>query len=120
MTPGFGFIIMLALAAIFYKAADFEDLPHPLLWAGLSLGLYAGATYGLHWGVCGALLLQILLFLGMTVVLALGRPRGAISLAGLRRKHRLRQNRCPECNYDLEGVVRPGQCPECGADVPRT
>ena len=118
MIPWFGLVIMLGLAAFFYKAADFEDLPHPMLWAGLSIFLYIGAVHGLHWGICGALSLQMLLFAGMTCYLALVRPKGVFSIGELRKRSRLRHNKCPGCSYDLQGIRRPGKCPECGADIP--
>ena len=120
MTPWFGLVIMLGLAGIFYKTAEFEDLPHPLVWACLSALLYVGAVHWLQWGICGALVLQIGLMVAMTCFLALSRPRGTISIRDLRRRYRLRRNRCPECNYDLQGIDRPGPCPECGAALPRS
>jgi hypothetical protein len=32
----------------------------------------------------------------------------------LRRRHRVKRNRCPHCGYDRAGIASGTACPECG------
>lgn len=65
MAPWFGMVIMLGLAAAFYKAADFEDLSYPVVWGGGSCLLYLASVYLFDFGLCGALSMQVFLLLAM-------------------------------------------------------
>lgn len=118
MAPWFGLVIMLGLAVFFYKAAEFEDLSMPMLWGGGSCLAYLGAVYGLEWGLCGALFLQLLLFVAMGGWIAFNKHRREPSALPLKARWRLRRGLCPGCGYDLRGTRRPGACPECGMQVP--
>ncbi len=119
MSPWFGLVILLALAAFFYKAAKFEGLSMPAVWAGGSVSLYLAAAYGFGWGLCGTLGLQAALFVWLGAWLYLvGRP-GGLSWRKRRRHRRIERGCCPECGYDLQGTPGPGNCPECGGEIPR-
>ena len=102
MTPWFGLVIMLALAAFFYKAAEFEDSSIPLLWGGGSMGLHLGAVYWLGWGVCGALFLQLALFVLLALSIQFDKHRGDLSIRKIRERLNIRRGRCAKCSYDLQ------------------
>jgi hypothetical protein len=61
------FVIMLACAVFYYRAADIEDAPQ-LLWAGLSVLLYLLTWLWLGWGVLANLLAQVALLIGIAIV----------------------------------------------------
>ena len=62
----FQFILMLACAVFYYRAADLENAP-ALLWAGISFGVYALTWLWLGWGMLGNLFAQILLLIGIAI-----------------------------------------------------
>jgi hypothetical protein len=60
------FVLLLACAGVYYKAADVENVP-PLLWAGLSAAIYFLTWRLLGWGIIGNLFGQGLLLAGITI-----------------------------------------------------
>jgi hypothetical protein len=60
------FFLLLACAVGYYKAADIENVS-PMLWAGLSVGVFLLTWQLLHWGTIGNLLGQALLLAGITL-----------------------------------------------------
>jgi hypothetical protein len=60
-------VILLACAAAYYKAADMENAS-PLLWAGLSAGIFLFTWRFLGWGLPGDLVGQAALLAGITLV----------------------------------------------------
>ena len=107
---------MIGLAALFYWAADFENLSHPLAWGGASVLVYFGAGYGLHWDTCGMLMLQMGLLLIMAATIHFTKQRGGLAFWDLRKQRRLNRGLCPECGYDLKGKSSSSsdRCSECG------
>jgi hypothetical protein len=61
------FVMLLACAAIYYKAAEMED-SSGFLWSALSVGVFILTWVVLSWGWLGCLLGQAALFAGITVV----------------------------------------------------
>jgi len=118
MTPWFGLVIMLGLAGFFYKAADFEELSMPTLWGGGSVLLYLGAVYWLDWSVCGALSVQLLLFVWMALWIQFNKHRGSLSILNIKERRNIRRGRCAKCSYDLRGSTGRAECPECGHPIP--
>lgn len=76
MSPGFGLIIMLGLAVIFYKAADMENLGLPIVWGGGSCAVYLGASQWLSFGFWGIMFLQLLLFAWMAAWIQISNRTG--------------------------------------------
>ena len=67
-------LLVFVTVGFFQQAADSENEP-PLLWAGTSLLLWGVSTWLLHWGILGGLLLQVGLFVAITLRNMLrGRP----------------------------------------------
>ena len=60
------FVLAVACAIAWYKAADAEDVP-PWHWVGLSVGVYACTWVWLGWGWLGNLIGQVLLLAGVTL-----------------------------------------------------
>ena len=114
-----GLVIMVALAVFFYRAAEFEDLSAPALWGGGSALLYLGAVYWLDWGVCGALALQLALFVAMALWIQFDKHRGDLSIRKIRERRNTRRGLCAKCGYDLRGSVGRAECPECGEPIVR-
>ncbi|HZL38094.1 MAG TPA: hypothetical protein VFC78_22450 [Tepidisphaeraceae bacterium] len=52
------FVLLLACAVIYYKAAEMEDVPG-LLWCGLSVGTFFVTWRLLRWGLPGEILGQV-------------------------------------------------------------
>lgn len=115
MTPWFALVIMLGMAGFFYKAAEIEDLSHPLAWGGVSGLLSLYGFYELGWGTCGLLSLQLVLFLAMGVWMAYQRHGDDWSVSRLKARRHRRQGRCTACGYDLSGAS--ASCPECGEEI---
>lgn len=70
-------------------------------------GMTAGNGYSFS-------LLELPFWLVVAVLLALPLARGTAKLGRtMRRRRRMRENRCVACGYDLRGSS--GRCPECGA-----
>lgn len=67
MLYSFDFVLLLACAAFFYKAADFEDAP-AILWGALSVVLFLFTWLVLHWRIPGNLAGQAALLGAITVV----------------------------------------------------
>ena len=63
--PGFGLVVMLACAIIYYKIGEVE-FQSGFLPAGLSVLLWLAPAYFLHWGMLGCLLVQAGLFAALT------------------------------------------------------
>ncbi len=63
----FQFVMLLACAAFYYKAAEMED-SSGLLWSALSVLVFILTWIVLSWGWLGCLLGQVGLFTGITVV----------------------------------------------------
>lgn len=61
------FVVLLACAVFYYKAAAMEDCS-TLLWSGLSVLVFVVTWIVLAWGWLGCLLGQVGLFAGITVV----------------------------------------------------
>ena len=66
----FEFVLLLACAVFYYKAAEIEDAPR-LLWSGLSVGVYLLTWRVLGWGLLGCLLGQVGLLVGIAGIRAL-------------------------------------------------
>jgi len=64
------FVLLLACAAAYYKAADVENVP-PLLWSGLSVMVFLLTWMVLRWGWFGNLVGQGALLLGIAIFRAL-------------------------------------------------
>jgi hypothetical protein len=62
----FQLILLLACAAGFYKAADFEN-SSAILWSGLSLVVFCFTWFVIGWGIPGNLFGQLLLLGGITL-----------------------------------------------------
>ena len=60
------FVMLLAFAVVYYKAADIEDAPR-MLWAGLSIGVYVLTWQFLGFGWLGCILGQVGLFVALTL-----------------------------------------------------
>lgn len=118
MIPWFGLVIMLGLACVFYKAADLEELSMPIMWGAGSVLLYLGAVYWLDWGVCGALSLQLLLFVWLALWIQISKHRVSLSISSIKERRNIRRGRCAKCSYDLCGSAGRAECPECGEPIP--
>ena len=59
-------VCVCVTVGFFYKAAEVEN-ESTLLWAGASLGLWAISIFALGWGLLGGFLLQVGLFIALTV-----------------------------------------------------
>jgi len=66
MTPGFGFVLMLACAVFYYRLGETEYSSGVWL-AGASLGLWLAASFLLGFGWLGCLLAQGALFAALSV-----------------------------------------------------
>ncbi|MGD0651596.1 MAG: hypothetical protein ABSA97_10740 [Verrucomicrobiia bacterium] len=66
------FVVLLACAAFYYKAAQMEG-SSGLLWSALSVVVFILTWIVLSWGWLGCLLSQVGLFAGITVVRVLRR-----------------------------------------------
>ncbi len=103
------------MACSLSKVTEFEDLSLPTLWGGGSILLYLGAVYWLDWGLCGALFLQLALFVCVTLWIQFNKHRGDLFTRKLKERRNIRRGLCAKCGYDLCGSVGRAQCPECGA-----
>jgi len=65
MIPGYGFVMMLACAAFFYRAGE-EEHSSGILLAAVSVGLWITASYFLAVGWLGCILVQVGLFVALT------------------------------------------------------
>ena len=63
----FEFVVLLAAAVLYYKAAELEKLDHPMLWAGLSIAVSMFTWRFLSWGVIGCIGGQVVLAIGIGV-----------------------------------------------------
>jgi hypothetical protein len=61
------FVMLLACAVFYYKAAEMED-SSGFLWSALSVGVFILTWIVLSWGWLGCLLGQVALFAGITIV----------------------------------------------------
>jgi len=68
----FQFVMLLACAGFYYKAAEVEG-SSGFLWAALSAGVFVLTWIILSWGWLGCLLGQVGLFAGITVFRVLRR-----------------------------------------------
>ncbi len=66
-------LVLIASVVVFGKAAQMEGRS-PLVWGGLSLGLWLASTQFLVGGIVGGVLSQVLLFAGLAA-LAMARNR---------------------------------------------
>lgn len=113
-----GLAILLACAVFFYRAADFEELPSPLLWALASAALSFVSTSILPLGLGGALGSQLLLFIAFAI--AVQSANGSIDIPFRRPKSTHTPGRCVNCHYDLGCVPSATRCPDCGRPIPAT
>lgn len=67
------FVMLLACAAFYYKAAEMEN-SSGFLWSALSVLVFILTWIALSWGWLGCLLGQAGLFVGITVVRVLRKP----------------------------------------------
>ncbi len=67
MSPTISVLLMLACAAVFYKAAQIDKAPR-VLWPALSILFWVGASYWLGFGIVGCLLFQVGLLAAITCV----------------------------------------------------
>jgi hypothetical protein len=66
----FGVYLMFAMGlacAVFYWRAAWMEKSSPIVWAGLSVAIWAGTWIGLSWGLLGCVLAQVGLFSGITL-----------------------------------------------------
>ncbi len=63
----FDLVLLLLCGGAFFKAAMIDDAP-PLLWAGLSVGLYFLTWRVLYWGIFPNLACQFGLFIALALV----------------------------------------------------
>jgi hypothetical protein len=68
----FQFVMLLACAAVYYKAAEMEG-SSGFLWSALSVVVFILTWIVLSWGWLGCLLGQVGLFAGITLVKMLRR-----------------------------------------------
>jgi|GEM_PF-728120 hypothetical protein len=66
MIPGFGLVAMLACAAFYYHVGE-QEYSSGILLASVSIGLWFGAGYLLPLGWLGCILVQVGLFVVLTV-----------------------------------------------------
>ena len=66
MIPGLGLVVMLACVVFYYRLGE-SEYDSGLAIAGLSLMLWLGGAYLLHFGLLGCILTQGVLFAGLTV-----------------------------------------------------
>ncbi|MEM7164610.1 MAG: hypothetical protein AAF581_04060 [Planctomycetota bacterium] len=59
-------VLLIATVGFFYTAAESEG-ESTLLWAGISVGLWCVSIWVLGWGLLGGLLLQLGLFVTLTM-----------------------------------------------------
>ncbi|MGA9453499.1 MAG: hypothetical protein WBW41_19405 [Verrucomicrobiia bacterium] len=71
--PYFSFLLIALFAAFYYRAAEFENESR-LLWCGLSLVLSLATLFYFHWGLLGAVLGQVGLFVGITLFRVTRKP----------------------------------------------
>ncbi len=62
----FQFVFLLVCATAYYKIAEWED-SSGIVWAGLSVGVFAATWLGLHWSYAGNFFGQFALFAGITL-----------------------------------------------------
>lgn len=63
----FEFVLLLACAAFYYKAAEIED-SYPVLWAALSILIFLITWLVFHWGLLGCLGGQLLYLAAITLL----------------------------------------------------
>ena len=68
------FVLLLAFAGFWYKAADIENAP-PLLWSGMATLVYLITWRVFHFGFPGNLAGQLALLAGITLYQVLRSPR---------------------------------------------
>jgi hypothetical protein len=56
--------------------------------------------------------------IGISFMIANFTIAGTVGYRFWRLSHRLRNNLCPTCGYDLRHATPGGRCPECGSPVP--
>jgi hypothetical protein len=67
MFYSFQFVLLVACAGLYYKAAEIENASG-ILWAGLSVMTFALTWLFLHWGMIGNLFGQAVLLVAITLV----------------------------------------------------
>jgi len=65
--PYLPILVCIAFAVFFYRAAESED-ESSLIWSGVSLVISVTTLFWLHWGWLGAVLGQVTLFIGITIL----------------------------------------------------
>jgi len=63
----FAFVVLVASAIFFYRAAEFDDGPGPL-WAALSVAISLLIWQWLGWGLLAMILGQVGLFVCITLI----------------------------------------------------
>ena len=66
MLPGYGFFLLIACTAFFYKAAKLEG-SSGFVTPFMSLALWLSASYFLGWGLLGCFMTQVFLFVAITI-----------------------------------------------------
>ena len=66
----FNFLILIAFAIFYNRAAESEDAP-AILWTALSIAISVLTWLVLHWGMLGMILGQVALFIGISLFRAL-------------------------------------------------
>ena len=66
MAPGFGLVAMIACLVFYYRLGEAE-YSSGLILAGVSLARWLAGCYALHLGLLGCLLVQLCLFIGLTI-----------------------------------------------------
>ncbi len=66
MLPGYGFFLLIACTAFFYKAAELDGSPR-FVTPFMSLALWLSASYFLGWGLLGCFMTQVFLFVAITI-----------------------------------------------------
>ncbi len=66
MLPGYGFFLLIACTAFFYKAAELDG-SSGFVTPFMSLALWLSASYFLGWGLLGCFMTQVFLFVAITI-----------------------------------------------------
>ena len=66
MTPGFGLVAMLACAVFYYRLGE-QEYSSGIWPAAVSIALWLGAGYFLGFGMLGSILVQVGLFVVLTL-----------------------------------------------------